>query len=42
MAKSTQKSDSRKVSFGSRKGGKASKSKGPKDKQISKYQGQGR
>lgn len=31
-----------KVSFGKRKTGKASKSKGPKDKNKSKYVGQGR
>lgn len=31
-----------KVTFGKRKGGKAKKSKGSKDKQISKYKGQGR
>ncbi len=34
--------DSRKIQFGKRKGGKAQKSKGPKDKPVSKYQGQGR
>jgi hypothetical protein len=34
--------DSRKITFGKRKGGKAQKSKGPKDKPVSKYQGQGR
>ncbi len=34
--------DSRKISFGKRKKGKAAKSKGPKDKKISKYRGQGR
>lgn len=34
--------DARKITFGKRKGGKASKSKGPKDKNVSKYQGQGR
>ncbi len=34
--------DSRKITFGKRKGGKATKSKGPKDKNVSKYQGQGR
>lgn len=33
---------SNKVVFGTRKGGKAKKSRGPKDKKISKYQGQGR
>lgn len=36
------KSDSRKVSFGKRKGGKARKSRGPKDKKVSKYRGQGK
>lgn len=39
MAKST--SDIRKVTFGRRKGGKPRKSKGPKDKAVSKYRGQG-
>jgi hypothetical protein len=34
--------DSRKISFGKRRKGKAQKSKGPKDKSVSKYQGQGR
>jgi hypothetical protein len=34
-------SNSNKVSFGKRKGGKAKKRSGPKDKQISKYKGQG-
>jgi hypothetical protein len=34
--------DSRKISFGKRKKGKAAKSKGPKDKKLSKYRGQGR
>jgi hypothetical protein len=40
MAKSS--IDSRKISFGRRKGGKAAKTKGPKDKAVSKYRGQGR
>jgi hypothetical protein len=31
-----------KVTFGKRKGGKASKSKSPKAKNVSKYRGQGR
>jgi hypothetical protein len=31
-----------KVSFGRRKGGKARKSTSPKDKNVSKYRGQGR
>jgi hypothetical protein len=39
MAKIT---NANKVSFGKRKGGKAAKSKGPKDKNISKYRGQGK
>ena len=30
-----------KLTFGKRKGGKAKKRSGPKDKQISKYKGQG-
>ena len=34
--------NSMKTTFGKRKGGKATKSKGPKDKKISKYRGQGR
>lgn len=33
--------DARKITFGRRKGGKASKSRGPKDKRVSKYRGQG-
>lgn len=40
MAK-TKSLDSRKISFGRRKGGKAAKSSGPKDKKVSKYRGQG-
>ena len=34
--------ESRKISFGKRKGGSAKKTSGPKDKQVSKYRGQGR
>jgi hypothetical protein len=34
--------DSKKTTFGKRKGGKAQKSKGPKDKSVSKYRGQGK
>lgn len=34
-------SNSNKVSFGSRRKGKATKRKGPKDKSTSKYRGQG-
>ena len=33
---------SRKTTFGKRKGGKARKHSGPKDKHKSKYRGQGR
>jgi hypothetical protein len=40
MAKSS--SDSRKIVFGTRKGGKAAKSRGPKDKKVSQYRGQGK
>lgn len=40
MAKGT--TNSNKVTFGSRKGGKAKKSSGPKDKKVSKYIGQGK
>jgi hypothetical protein len=35
-------SDSRKVTFGVRKKGKAKKGHGPKDKSVSKYRAQGR
>jgi hypothetical protein len=42
MAKSKALGDSRKITFGKRKGGKAAKSKGPKDRKTSKYRGQGR
>ncbi len=41
MAKSKG-SSSVKVSFGKRKGGRAAKSAGPKQKSVSKYRGQGR
>jgi hypothetical protein len=34
--------ESRKVTFGKRRSGKAQKRRGPKDKKVSKYQGQGR
>lgn len=40
MAKST--SSAVKITFGKRKGGKARKGHGPKDKAVSKYRGQGR
>jgi hypothetical protein len=39
MAKSF--SASIKTTFGKRKGGKARKGRGPKDKRVSKYRGQG-
>lgn len=42
MAKSKSSQESRKISFGKRKGKKAKKSRGPKDKPVSKYRGQGR
>lgn len=41
MAKSSR-GESRKVTFGKRRKGKAQKFKGPKDKPVSKYRGQGR
>jgi hypothetical protein len=41
MAK-TKSVDSRKVVFGKRRKGKAQKSRGPKDKPVSKYRGQGK
>ena len=34
--------ESVKLTFGKRKKGKAQKTKGPKDKSVSKYRGQGR
>jgi len=40
MAKTT--GTSTKITFGTRKGGKAKKSSGPKDKKVSKYVGQGK
>ena len=42
MAVKKSSTEANKVSFGKRKGGKARKSKGPKDKAVSKYRGQGR
>lgn len=42
MAAKKSTTGARKVSFGKRKGGKAKKSSGPKDKPVKKYQGQGR
>lgn len=41
MAKAKTSSSNNKVTFGKRKGGKAQKSKGKKDKRVSKYRGQG-
>ena len=40
MAKSI--TSANKTTFGRRKGGKAKKGKGPKEKNVSKYVGQGR
>jgi hypothetical protein len=34
--------ESRKVTFGKRKGGRSRKSDGPKDKHVKKYRGQGK
>ena len=42
MAKGKSAGDSKKISFGRRKGGKASKFKGPKDKATKPYNRQGR
>ena len=42
MAKAKGGGTATKVTFGKRKGGKAAKSRGPKDKKVSKYNGQGR
>jgi len=42
MAKSTKGNSSRKISFGKRKGGRPTKTRGPKDKAVSKYNRQGR
>jgi hypothetical protein len=41
MAKGKSIGESRKVNFGRRKCGKAAKTRGPKDKPVSKYRGQG-
>lgn len=40
MAKAT--GNSIKLNFGKRKGGKAQKTRGPKQKAVSKYRGQGK
>lgn len=42
MTKGKSLGDSRKITFGKRKGGKPAKSKGPKEKSVSKYRGQGK
>jgi len=42
MAKSKNTGGNTKTTFGKRKGGKAKKSNGPKDKPTKKYVGQGR
>lgn len=42
MAKSKSSLSIHKVNFGKRKGGKPKKHKGPKDKPVSKYRGQGK
>ena len=42
MAKSKSSGESRKINFGKRKKGRATKTKGPKDKSVSKYRGQGK
>ncbi len=41
MAKSKSSGESRKINFGKRKKGSAKKTRGPKDKKVSKYRGQG-
>ena len=42
MAKAKGSNDAKKITFGTRKGGKPKKSSGPKDKKVSKYVGQGK
>jgi len=42
MAKAKAASSNTKLTFGKRKGGRAQKRKGPKDKEVSKYRGQGK
>lgn len=42
MAGKVKAADSRKITFGRRKGGKPAKTRGPKCKNVSKYRGQGR
>jgi hypothetical protein len=42
MAKVKSAGEARKISFGKRKKGRAYKTRGPKDKAIKKYKGQGK
>ena len=42
MAKGKSTGESRKITFGKRKGGKAKKASGPKERKVSKYRGQGK
>ena len=42
MAKAKGSGESRKIQFGKRRKGKAQKRKGPKDKSVSVYRGQGK
>jgi len=42
MAKGKSSGESRKINFGKRKGGRAAKTRGPKDKPVSAYRRQGR
>lgn len=42
MAKVKSASDRQKITFGKRKGGKATKTSGPKAKPVKKYRGQGK
>ena len=41
MAKGKGSNESRKITFGVRKGGKAKKTRGPKEKKVSRDRGQG-
>lgn len=41
-AKGSKLAESRKITFGKRRKGYAQKRKGPKDKHVSKYRGQGK
>jgi hypothetical protein len=42
MAKSSKGGEAKKINFGKRRRGAAQKRKGPKDKPVSKYRGQGK